>query len=87
MAEAEWKGLNQEQERAWLKAAHSRFRRAVAEKSLTERRSRLRLLVRMVELGKQAIREDAAKPVNRKEYECTLWDRFYESEYLELQAE
>lgn len=76
--------MSPEKERVWFRMAHNRFRRAMAEKNITERQARFRLLARMVELGKKAVQEDTNKPVKRKEYELELWDRFYENEYLEL---
>jgi len=79
--------MGPEQEKKWMRVAHNRFRRAVHEKEITERQAMLRLLVKMVELGKKAVEEDPEKDVARKEYELSLWDRFYEDEYLDLQSE
>ena len=70
-----------------MRVAHNRFRRAVCEKEITERQAKLRLLVKMVELGKKAVEENPEKDVARREYELSLWDRFYEDEYLDLQSE
>ncbi len=80
-------GMPAEKEKAWFRMAHNRFRHALADKDITERQARFRMLVRMVELGKKAVQDDGAKPVKRKEYELELWDRFYENEYLELNSE
>jgi len=79
--------MTPEGEKAWLKLAHNRFRRAIAEKEISERRAKLKLLIKMVELGKKAVEEDPTKDIARREYEISLWDRFYENEYLELQSE
>ncbi|HUU27473.1 MAG TPA: hypothetical protein VM123_06645 [archaeon] len=79
--------MNPEQEKTWLQVVHNRFRKAVAEKEITERRAKLKLLVRMVELGKKAVEDDPNKAVARKGYELSLWDRFYEKEYLEINYE
>jgi len=79
--------MGPEKEKKWLRVAHNRFRRALGEKEITERQAKLRLLVKMVELGKKAVEEDPEKSVDRKEYELSLWDRFYEDEYLDLQSE
>lgn len=79
--------MGEEQEKKWMRVAHNSFRRAVHEKEITERQAKLRLLVKMVELGKKAVGGDPEKSVTRKEYELTLWDRFYEDEYLDLQSE
>jgi len=79
--------MGPEKEKKWMRVAHNRFRHALSEKEITERQARLRLLVRMVELGKKAVEEDSEKSVERKEYELSLWDRFYEDEYLDLQSE
>jgi len=80
-------GMPPEKEKAWLRMAHNRFRHALADKEINERQAKFRLLVKMVELGKKAVQDDSGKPVKRKEYELSLWDRFYESEYLELNQE
>lgn len=80
-------GMPAEKEKSWFRMAHNRFRHALAEKEITERQARFRMLVRMVELGKKAVQDDGAKPVKRKEYELKLWDRFYENEYLKLNQE
>ena len=80
-------GMPPEKEKAWLRMAHNRFRHALKDKDINERQARLRMLVKMVELGKKAVQDDGAKPVKRKEYELSLWDRFYENEYLELNQE
>jgi hypothetical protein len=80
-------GMPAEKEKAWFRMAHNRFRHALADKEITERQARFRMLVKMVELGKKAVQDDGTKPVNRKEYELELWDRFYENEYLELNSE
>jgi hypothetical protein len=80
-------GMPPEKEKAWLRMAHNRFRHALSDKEITERQARFRMLVKMVELGKKAVQDDSTKPVKRKEYELSLWDRFYESEYLELNQE
>lgn len=79
--------MGPEQEKKWMRVAHNRFRRAVCEKEITERQAKLRLLVKMVELGKKAVEENPEKDVARREYELSLWDRFYEDEYLDLQSE
>ncbi len=79
--------MGEEQEKKWMRVAHNSFRRAVREKEITERQAKLRLLVKMIELGKKAVEGDSEKSVTRKEYELTLWDRFYEDEYLDLQSE
>lgn len=79
--------MGPEQEKKWMRVAHNRFRRAVCEREITERQAKLRLLVKMVELGKKAVEEDPEKDVARREYELSLWDRFYEDEYLDLQSE
>ncbi|HLA38677.1 MAG TPA: hypothetical protein VJ417_01700 [Candidatus Glassbacteria bacterium] len=79
--------MGPEQEKAWLRMAHARFRQALADKDIVERQPRFRLLVKMIELGKKAVEEDAEKPVKRKAYEIELWDRFYENEYIELNSE
>ncbi|MEA1996739.1 MAG: hypothetical protein U9N45_03840 [Gemmatimonadota bacterium] len=78
--------MSPEQEKTWLKVAHNRFRRALADKGITEKRARLKLLVKMVELGKKAVEDNPEKNDVRKEYECLLWDRFYKNEYLELNS-
>jgi hypothetical protein len=80
-------GMPPEKEKAWLRMAHNRFRHALADKDIGERQARFRMLVKMVELGKKAVQDDGTKPVKRKEYELSLWDRFYENEYLELNQE
>ncbi len=80
-------GMPAEKEKAWFRMAHNRYRHALADKEISERQPRFRMLVKMVELGKRAVQDDGAKPVNRKEYELELWDRFYENEYLELNQE
>ena len=79
--------MGPEKEKKWLRVAHNRFRHALGEKEITERQAKLKLLVKMVELGKKAVEEDSEKSVERKEYELSLWDRFYEDEYLDLQSE
>ncbi|MFC1544756.1 hypothetical protein ACFL4X_01180, partial [Gemmatimonadota bacterium] len=79
--------MSPEKEKAWLRMAHNRFRHALADKEITERQARFRMLVKMVELGKKAAQDDSGKPVKRKEYELSLWDKYYESEYLELNQE
>lgn len=79
--------MGEEQEKKWMRVAHNSFRRAVREKEITERQAKLRLLVKMIELGKKAVEGDPEKSVTRKGYELTLWDRFYEDEYLDLQSE
>ncbi len=79
--------MGPEQEKKWMRVAHNRFRRAVCEREITERQAKLRLLVKMVELGKKAVEENPEKDVARREYELSLWDRFYENEYLDLQSE
>ena len=79
--------MGPEKEKKWMRVAHNRFRRALGEKEITERQAKLKLLVKMVELGKKAVEEDSEKKVERKEYELSLWDRFYENEYLDLQSE
>ena len=79
--------MGEEKEKKWMRVAHNSFRRAVREKEITERQAKLRLLVKMIELGKKAVEGDSEKSVTRKEYELTLWDRFYEDEYLDLQSE
>ena len=80
-------GMPPEKEKAWLRMAHNRYRHALTDKGINERQAKFRLLVKMVELGKRAVQDDSGKPVKRKEYELSLWDRFYESEYLELNQE
>ncbi len=80
-------GMPAEKEKAWFRMAHNRFRHALADKEITERQARFRMLVKMVELGKSAVQNEGDKPVKRKEYELELWDRFYENEYLELNSE
>ncbi len=79
--------MEAEEEKTWLNLAHKRFRDAITKRGISERRARLRLLVRMVELGKRAVDEDISKSGARKEYERGLWDRFYENEYLQLNSE
>jgi len=79
--------LTPEQEKAWFRMAHNRFRKAIAEKDLKEKQAKFRLLIKMVELGKRAVENDMEKSVPRKEYEISLWDRFYEDEYLALNTE
>ncbi|MCE5270555.1 hypothetical protein LLH00_04655 [bacterium] len=79
--------MEAEEEKTWLKLAHNRFRDAITKRGISDRRARLRLLVRMVELGKRAVDEDISKSGARKEYERGLWDRFYENEYLQLNSE
>jgi hypothetical protein len=79
--------MGEEKEKKWMRVAHNSFRRAVREKEITERQAKLRLLVKMIELGKKAVEGDSEKSVTRKGYELTLWDRFYEDEYLDLQSE
>lgn len=79
--------MGPDQEKAWMKMAHAKFRKAVTEKGITERQAKFRLLVKMVELGKKAVEESSDKPVKRKAYELELWDRFYENEYIELNSE
>jgi hypothetical protein len=79
--------MEPEEEKAWLNLAHKRFRDALTKRGLSERRARLKLLVKMVELGKRAVDEDLSKSGVRKEYERHLWDRFYENEYLDLNAD
>jgi hypothetical protein len=79
--------MGPEKEKKWMRVARNRFRRALGEKEIIERQAKLRLLVKMVELGKKAVEEDSEKSVERKEYELSLWDRFYEDEYLDLQSE
>ncbi len=79
--------MEPEEEKTWLNLAHKRFRDALTKRGVTERRARLRLLVKMVELGKRAVDEDLSKSGVRKEYERQLWDRFYENEYLDLNAD
>ena len=79
--------MGEEREKKWMRVAHNSFRRAMHEKEITERQAKLRLLVKMIELGKKAVEGDSEKSVTRKEYELTLWDRFYEDEYLDLQSE
>ncbi|MBW7997538.1 MAG: hypothetical protein FVQ81_13370 [Candidatus Glassbacteria bacterium] len=80
-------GMPPEKEKAWFRMAHNRYRHALADKEITERQAKFRMLVKMVELGKKAVKDDSTKPVKRKEYEITLWDKFYENEYLELNQE
>lgn len=77
-------GMKPEEEKAWLDLAHKRFRDALAKRGISDRRARLRVLVKMVELGKAAVDNAQDKPFARKEYERTLWDKFYENEYLAL---
>jgi len=79
--------MGEGREKKWMRVAHNSFLRAVHEKEITERQAKLRLLVKMIELGKKAVEGDSEKSVTRKEYELTLWDRFYEDEYLDLQSE
>jgi len=79
--------MSPEQEKVWLRLVHSRYRKALAEKGITDRRGKFRLLAKMVELGKKTVEDDPEKTFSRKTYECTLWDRFYENEYLELNSE
>lgn len=79
--------MEPEEEKTWLNLAHKRFRDALTKRGVNERRARLRMLVKMVELGKRAVDEDLSKSGVRKEYERRLWDRFYENEYLDLNAD
>ena len=79
--------LTREQEIAWFRMAHNRFRKAMAEKELKEKQAKFRLLIKMVDLGKRAVENDMEKSVTRKAYEISLWDRFYEDEYLALNTE
>ncbi|OGG01142.1 MAG: hypothetical protein A3F83_11970 [Candidatus Glassbacteria bacterium RIFCSPLOWO2_12_FULL_58_11] len=79
--------LTPEQEKAWFRLAHNRFRKALAEKELKEKQAKFRLLIKMVELGKKAVESDMDKSGTRKAYEISLWDRFYEDEYLALNTE
>jgi hypothetical protein len=78
--------MDQAEESTWLKLAHQRFMEAMNKRGLTEQRPKLRLLVKMVELGKKATDGDLQKTPARKEYERGLWDRFYENEYLDLNS-
>jgi hypothetical protein len=79
--------MSPEQEKVWLRLVHSRYRKALSEKGINDRRGKFRLLAKMVELGKKTVEEDPEKTVSRKTYECALWDKFYENEYLELNSE
>jgi len=78
--------FDEKDEDAWFKIAHNRFKQAVAAKNMTDRRDQVKLLVAMVELGRKAVGEDSNKPGSRKAYERELWDRFYEKEYLDVNA-
>ena len=76
--------MTPQEEKSWLDLAHKRFRDALTKRGIADRRARLRVLVKMVELGKAAVDEAQDKPFVRKEYERRLWDKFYENEYLAL---
>ena len=76
--------MTPQEEKSWLDLAHKRFRDALTKRGIADRRARLRVLVKMVELGKAAVDEAQGKPFARKEYERKLWDKFYENEYLAL---
>jgi hypothetical protein len=84
--ELDMSSFDEKDEDAWFKIAHNRFRQAAAAKNITDRRDRVKLLVAMVELGRKAVEEDSNKPGSRKAYERELWDRFYEKEYLDINA-
>ena len=78
--------FSEEGEKKWLKAAAERFKKAVAARGLSDNRSQVRLLVKMVELGKKAIDDNPDKDDKARLYESRLWDKFYETMYLNINS-
>ena len=73
-------------EKKWLDAATERFKKAASARGLSDNRSQVRLLVKMVELGKKAIDDNPDKNDEVKLYESRLWDKFYEAMYLDINS-